>query len=87
MTHSYLVQPIHCLCCLDQHNRISNSRTGESDTANETKYASIQETFCGNTLKCKKLNERWWIYDMVDFLKILILRYPKSIHAKFIWGG
>ena len=51
---------------------VANSRTGEYDTANEKKYASIQEMFVGITLKCNKLNERLWIYDMVDFLNIPI---------------
>ena len=66
---------------------VANIRTGEYDTANEKKYVSIQEMFFGITLKCNKLNERLWIYDMVDFLKIPILRYPNAIHTKFRWGG
>ena len=33
---------------------IDNSRTGGSETANETEYTYIKETFVGNTLKCKK---------------------------------
>ena len=64
----------------------ANSWTGEYDTANEKKYASIQETFPGNTLKCKKLNERLWVYDMVDCPKIPILRDHNAIYTKFIWG-
>ena len=39
---------------------VDDSRTGESDTANEMKYVSIQETFVGNTLKCNNLNESVW---------------------------
>ena len=66
---------------------VANSGTGEYDTANEKKYASIQEMFVAITLKCNKLNERLWIYDMVDFLKILILRDTNTVHDKFIWGG
>ena len=66
---------------------VANSRTGEYDTANEKKYASIQEMFVAITLKCNKLNEHLWIYDMVDFLKIPILRYPNAIHTKFRGGG
>ena len=66
---------------------IAGSQTGEYDTANNTKYTSIQEIFVGNTLKCKKLNKRLWIYDMVYLLKTPILRDHKAIHAKFIWGG
>ena len=34
----------------------ANSCTGEYDTANKKNYASIQETFAGNRLKCKNLN-------------------------------
>ena len=51
---------------------VDNSSTGEYETTNETKYASIQETFVGNTPKCKKFNERLWIYNIVDFQKIPI---------------
>ena len=65
----------------------ADSWTGESDTANEKKYAYIHETFVGNMPKCKKLNERLWIYIMVDFLKIPILRDHTDIHATFIRGG
>ena len=65
----------------------ASSQTGESDIENETKYAYILETFVGNTLKCKKLNNCLWIYDMVDCLKSPILRDPNDIHAKFRWGG
>ena len=43
----------------------------------------FKETFVGNTLKCNKLNERLWIYDLVYCLKILVLRDPNTIHAKF----
>ena len=32
---------------------LAYSWTGKYDTENEKKYASIQETFVGNTLKCK----------------------------------
>ena len=87
MTHTSLVQPWHCILFLDQRNVFADSRTGESDNANETKYAPIQEKFVRNMLKCKKLNEGLWIYDMVDFLKIPILRDNNAIHANFIWGG
>ena len=66
---------------------VANSRTGESDIENETKYASIQDMFVGKTLKCKKLNERLWIYDMVYWLKIPILRYHNTINSKFRWRG
>ena len=66
---------------------VADGRTGEYDTAKETKYASIQDMFVGNTLKCKKLNNCLWIYDMVDCLKSPILRDPNDIHAKFRWGG
>ena len=52
-------------------------------TKNETKIAYIQETFVVNMLKCKKLNERFWIYDMVYFLKIPVLRDHNAIYAKF----
>ena len=64
-----------------------NSFTGESDTANKTKYVSIQDIFVGNTLKCNKLNEWLWIYNMVDFIKILNLKYHNAIYTKFISGG
>ena len=66
---------------------VDNSRNGEYDTATEEKYASIQEMFVEITLQCNKLNERLWIYKMVDFLKIPILRYPNAIHTKFRFGG
>ena len=36
---------------------VSNSQTGESNTANETEYESIQDMFAGNMLKCKNLIE------------------------------
>ena len=68
-------------------NYVAVSQTGEYDTTNKTKYASIQEIFVGNMPKCKKLNERLWIYNMVYFLKIPILRDHNAIHTKFIWGG
>ena len=47
----------------------------------------FKRRFFGNTLKCKKLNERLWIYNMVNFLKIPILRDTNATHKKFIWGG
>ena len=65
----------------------ANSWTGEYDTANETEYEYIQETFVGNILQCKKLNKSLWIYYMVDLLKIPILRDNNNAHAKFIWVG
>ena len=43
--------------------------------------------FVGNYLKCKKLNECLWIYDMVYLLKIPILRDHNTIHAKFVCVG
>ena len=46
-------------------NCFAKSWTGQYDTKNKTNYAYIQETFVGNTLKCKKLNERLCIYNMV----------------------
>ena len=66
---------------------VAGSQTGESDTTNKTKYVYIQEVFAGNTLKYKNLNERLWIYNMVYFLKIPILRDHNDIHTKFRWGG
>ena len=62
---------------------VADSRTGEFNTANDAKYVSIQETFVGKTLTFKKLNERLWIYNMVDFLNTPILRDNNAIHAKF----
>ena len=44
----------------------ADSRTGKSNTAKRGKYMSIQETFVGNMFKCKNLNERLWIYFMID---------------------
>ena len=58
---------------------VADSWTDEYGTANETKYAPIQETFVGNTLKCKKLNGRLCIYNMVYCLKIPILRDHNAI--------
>jgi len=66
---------------------VANSQTGESDTANESKYASIQETFCSNSLKLKKLNERILKFDLKDILMIAALQNPEGTHAKFRWGG
>ena len=43
--------------------------------------------FFGNMLKCKKLNERLCIYDMVDLLKTPILRDHNDINDKFRCGG
>ena len=62
---------------------VASSQTGESDTTDKKKYESIKEAFSGNTLKCKKLNERLWIYNILYFLNIPILRYHKDIHTKF----
>ena len=66
---------------------VADSRTGKYDTANKMKYVSIQNMFVGNTLKCKKLNERLCIYTIVDCLKIPILWDNNAIHAKLLWWG
>ena len=88
MAPNYLVLPSHCSCYLDkQIYFVANSQTGESDTSDEGKYVSIRETFVGNMLTCKEVNERFWIYDMVDFLNIPILRDPNAIHDNFRWVG
>ena len=67
------------------NHSFANSWTGEYDTASEKKYASVQETFFGNTLKCNELNEHLWIYNIVYFLRIPILRDYNTIRVKFIW--
>ena len=87
MTRTSLVQIRIFLMFGSAKYSVAGSQAGESDTTDKTKYVSIQETFVGDTLKCKKLNERLWIYNMVYFLKIPILRGHNDIHTKFRWGG
>ena len=64
---------------------VADSRTGESNTANKTKYASIQETFLGDTFNYRKINKDSWTYIMVDFLNILVSGDPTVVHNTFIW--
>ena len=65
---------------------VDNVRTGEIYTANEKNMRLLKRCLL-DTLKCKKLNKRSWIYDMVDWLKIPILRYHNTAKAKFRWEG
>ena len=64
---------------------VDNVRTGEIYTANEKNMRLLKRCLL-DTLKCKKLNKRSWIYDMVDLMKIPILRYHNTIKTKFRWG-
>ena len=65
---------------------VADSQTGEPDTANESKNASLQETFVGNALKIKKLEHRLWSYDMMDCILIPTLVDKDAIHPQFKYG-